>query len=220
MAHKISRDAAKLAAAGAPVATVRVAHRAVGPSFFSHRSPTVPPVVSAKVVAALKRLDPPMLDGQGFVTMDPRHTRGPWVQQLVAEVPELAGGRGGGGMTPDHSHVSFLKGWAVGWGFGRGLAWHPLWPCRCCCRWGRLLAPARPGVRPRNLPRPKAACLPPALQVWEEMNLAYANHEIIADFTTAAFLWFESGCACFSCCALVPPLCNAAVSCRHGAALF
>ncbi|KAL4428346.1 hypothetical protein ABPG75_002435 [Micractinium tetrahymenae] len=29
--------------------------------------------------------------------------------------------------------------------------------------------------------------------VWEEMNLAYSSHEIIADFATAAFLWLESG---------------------------
>jgi hypothetical protein len=29
--------------------------------------------------------------------------------------------------------------------------------------------------------------------VWEEMNVAYSNHEIIADFTTAALVWFESG---------------------------
>lgn len=27
------------------------------------------------------------------------------------------------------------------------------------------------------------------------MNLAYAKHEIISDYTTAAFLWFESWCA-------------------------
>lgn len=33
----------------------------------------------------------------------------------------------------------------------------------------------------------------PPIQIWEEMNLAYSSHEIIADFTTAAFLWLESG---------------------------
>lgn len=27
------------------------------------------------------------------------------------------------------------------------------------------------------------------------MNLAYAAHEIISDYTTAAFMWFEGGCA-------------------------
>jgi len=31
------------------------------------------------------------------------------------------------------------------------------------------------------------------MQVWEEMNLAYSAHEIIADFATAAFVWLEGG---------------------------
>ena len=30
-------------------------------------------------------------------------------------------------------------------------------------------------------------------QVWELVNLAYAEHEIISDYTTAAFMWFEGG---------------------------
>ncbi|PRW44276.1 hypothetical protein C2E21_6653 [Chlorella sorokiniana] len=29
--------------------------------------------------------------------------------------------------------------------------------------------------------------------VWELVNLAYAEHEIISDYTTAAFMWFEGG---------------------------
>ena len=46
---------------------------------------------------------------------------------------------------------------------------------------------------PRALPRlPLSACRP---QVWSLMNLAYAAHEIISDYATASFLWFESGCA-------------------------
>ena len=41
---------------------------------------------------------------------------------------------------------------------------------------------------------PHRGCLRLAsLQVWEEMNRAYANHEVVADFSTAAFFWFESG---------------------------
>ncbi len=31
------------------------------------------------------------------------------------------------------------------------------------------------------------------LQVWSLVNLAYANHEIISDYATVAFAWFESG---------------------------
>lgn len=34
------------------------------------------------------------------------------------------------------------------------------------------------------------------------MNLAYNEHEIISDYATAAFLWWESGCA--PACQLVP----------------
>lgn len=32
-----------------------------------------------------------------------------------------------------------------------------------------------------------------ALQVWSLVNLAYANHEIISDYATVAFMWFETG---------------------------
>lgn len=32
-------------------------------------------------------------------------------------------------------------------------------------------------------------------QIWSLMNLAFASHEIISDYTTAAFMWFEGGCA-------------------------
>ena len=31
------------------------------------------------------------------------------------------------------------------------------------------------------------------VQVWEEMNLAWSSHEIISDFATPAFVWFEGG---------------------------
>ena len=31
------------------------------------------------------------------------------------------------------------------------------------------------------------------VQVWSLVNLAYANHEIISDYATVAFAWFESG---------------------------
>lgn len=29
-------------------------------------------------------------------------------------------------------------------------------------------------------------------QVWSLLNLAYANHEIVSDYVTAVFMWFES----------------------------
>jgi hypothetical protein len=33
------------------------------------------------------------------------------------------------------------------------------------------------------------------------MCLAYAAHEIVSDYTTAALMWFETGCGCCrSCC--------------------
>ena len=37
-------------------------------------------------------------------------------------------------------------------------------------------------------------CLPARPQVWSLMNLAYAHHEIISDYVTAALIWFETGC--------------------------
>jgi hypothetical protein len=40
---------------------------------------------------------------------------------------------------------------------------------------------------------PCPACLL-GLQVWSLMNLAYAHHEIISDYVTAALMWFETGC--------------------------
>lgn len=36
----------------------------------------------------------------------------------------------------------------------------------------------------------KRALVP--LQVWSLLNLAYANHEIVSDYATASFLWFET----------------------------
>lgn len=43
---------------------------------------------------------------------------------------------------------------------------------------------------------------PTIAQIWSLMNLAYAEHEIISDYTTAAFMWFEGGCAPLCCCCL------------------
>ncbi|EFN55357.1 hypothetical protein CHLNCDRAFT_134386 [Chlorella variabilis] len=126
MAARISACSARLRQRGGLTATVRVAPRVVYPTFFSDRSSRLSPEVSAKVVAALHEID--MLDERGMVTVDPRHTRRPWVKQLVELVPEL-----NGGMMADHS------------------------------------------------------------QVWEEMNLAWSSHEIISDFATPAFVWFEGG---------------------------
>lgn len=42
---------------------------------------------------------------------------------------------------------------------------------------------------------PPHACFPSPspLQIWSLMNLAFASHEIISDYTTAAFMWFEGG---------------------------
>lgn len=113
MAYRISRDAAMLASMGVPVATVRVAQRPVGPTFFSDRSSRVSPAVSAKVAAALRALG--MLDERGLVTVDPRHTKGPWVSQLLELVPELRGA-GGLGMVADHSQVRVPVRAACVWG--------------------------------------------------------------------------------------------------------
>ena len=45
---------------------------------------------------------------------------------------------------------------------------------------------------------PTTTCPSPALpcflQVWSLMCLAYAAHEIVSDYTTAALMWFETGC--------------------------
>lgn len=181
MAYRISRDAALLRRLGVPVATVRVGQRAVGPTFFSDRSSRVPPAVSARVTAALRTLG--MLDERGLVTMDPRHTKGPWVSQLLALVPELRGG----GMVADHSQVGprvvCCALWARG-GQGRGLA-----APRCLPRSARARLPN--ALSPRQ--RKHTPATPSSRQVWEELNLAYACHEIIGDFTTAALVWFESG---------------------------
>lgn len=40
---------------------------------------------------------------------------------------------------------------------------------------------------------PAAAHPPTCLKVWSLVNLAYANHEIISDYATVAFVWFETG---------------------------
>lgn len=60
-------------------------------------------------------------------------------------------------------------------------------PTRCCCP--LLPLPWHPPL----LGHQPTARAPVCAQVWEEMNVAYSNHEIIADFTTAALVWFESG---------------------------
>ena len=45
----------------------------------------------------------------------------------------------------------------------------------------------------RLVPELNGGMLPDHSVVWEEMNLAWAVHEIIGDFATAAFAWFDSG---------------------------
>lgn len=101
-------------------------------------------------------------------------------------------------MTEDHSHVR------------RRLLKRR--PCAClsspACLVGTqavLLTPAPSALlepspcSSREAPSPTTPAprlvvvLPWPLQVWEEMNLAYSSHEIIADFATAAFAWLESG---------------------------
>ncbi|KAI7842893.1 hypothetical protein COHA_003405 [Chlorella ohadii] len=48
----------------------------------------------------------------------------------------------------------------------------------------------------RVLPQwPESAVNMNAKAVWSLVNLAYANHEIISDYATVAFAWFESGAA-------------------------
>ncbi|KAL4858871.1 Gamma-glutamyl hydrolase A [Chlorella vulgaris] len=126
MAARISAASQLLAQRNASTVTVCVAPRVVYPTYFSDRSSRITAETSGDVVAALHKID--MLDEHGMVTVDPRHTKRPWVRQLVALVPALSDG-----MTEDHS------------------------------------------------------------QVWEELNLAWSLHEIIADFATAAFVWLEGG---------------------------
>lgn len=60
--------------------------------------------------------------------------------------------------------------------------------CSAHQRTGRARADASP-----DRPRTTCPCPTPPLQVWSLMNLAYASHEIISDYTTAAFMWFEQG---------------------------
>ena len=45
----------------------------------------------------------------------------------------------------------------------------------------------------RLVPQLNGGMLPDHSLVWEEMNLAWAAHEIIGDFATAAFEWFDGG---------------------------
>lgn len=57
-----------------------------------------------------------------------------------------------------------------------------------------------PSIAQQPLPWPplklrwleKSGC-PIFTQVWELTNLAYAEHEIISDYVTPAFMWFEGG---------------------------
>ena len=66
--------------------------------------------------------------------------------------------------------------------------------CGMPAKWHACLHARRlPSLADHNLPFPCPA-LPCFLQVWSLMCLAYAAHEIVSDYTTAALMWFETGC--------------------------
>jgi hypothetical protein len=79
---------------------------------------------------------------------------------------------------------------------GLGLACAMLFPdCTQQLVPSSLTAP-RPGrpCKSAHCNAPAAPALPARPQVWSLMNLAYAHHEIISDYVTAALIWFETGC--------------------------
>ena len=165
------------------------------PDFISNRSERITPAASARVAAALRQLG--LVDGAGAFTDDPRYTKLPWRGQLAELVPEVA-------AAPDPAHVS--GGWvgdeAIGWQggrFARSLAgrpagtasrhWIPRSKLNCCpcCAPAAWRKPCRaPQCAVTHRP-PMFACLPA-----EELNRAFASHEIVGDHLTACLAWLEA----------------------------
>ena len=126
--------------------------------------------MSTKIFAGLQHIN--MTNSSGWVVQDPRYTKQPWASQLAELVPEL--------NNLDSTITSNA---------GQVRSLHDMSLPSLCVLFkpqpdGVLATPSCTSISP--------ACFPPT-QVWELMNVAYAEHEIISDYVTAALMWFESG---------------------------